>query len=406
MKGGKYVYFGTYGCTYNPAMKCQGDKERIPNAISKIMNKVEAQKEFQKQALLQPVDPGETYFLWPKRLCTVRPEDLTAENDLTRCIHVKSQFRSSLKDAGLLIYGDGGDDLKRIRLTYFDYREFFKGLGQLFEGLALLHSKNIVHLDIKPPNLVAKRLADGTFKFHYVDFGFTTAIDSFYKENVPITDYKYWPYDYRFAELGFQMKHITEESVNEWEESNEDFADMEGLESTTEEEQRENFQVYVGYGESQSTRLQRLLKGVDVYSLGIALLEIYNQRVGHILEFDYDDETYKVDVNDVIKNGSNDTRVYNYMILRMISKPFLTLLSKMIDIHLETRITAEKALEEFTAIKGKFDVFHPTVVQRAFKDIELPPVEPSPPAPETPGFSRIQTNLFTGGKKKTQRKRR
>ena len=53
LKGGKYKYAGTYGCTYFPAMKCKGDLQRTPFSISKIMAKDHAIAEYQKQSLLK-----------------------------------------------------------------------------------------------------------------------------------------------------------------------------------------------------------------------------------------------------------------------------------------------------------------------------------------------------------------
>jgi serine/threonine protein kinase len=425
LKGGKYVYHGAYGCTYKPAMKCQGDKDRIPNAISKIMNKEEAKEEFQKRFFLKPVDPEQQFFLWPKRMCSVRPRDLTVENDLDSCPLVDDEFQKSLKDAALLIYGDGGSDLFHIKLDFTQYREFFKGMGQLFEGLALLHSKNVVHLDIKPTNIVAKQNSNGTFKFYYIDFGFATPIQHYDTAGVPNVDYKYWPYEYRFVMKSFGPSKITASSVQQWKDNIYTWPELKGLEYLTINTEQINYNTFLNFGENREKRMVPLLKAVDVFSLAVTLLDVYNQRIGHRLEFDYSDGRYNVDISDKIKSSNSRTKALHFLIMLEVSGPFLGLLAKMINLELTDRITAQQALEEFRRIVSKFDMLEPSLVSQAFRDLEVPPTPPPPPAPESPGLRDIQTslfvstpireptelsgirpNVFIGGRRKTHRKRR
>ena len=44
-------------------------------------------------------------------------------------------------------------------------------INQLFHALELLHSFGYSHGDIKPENICAKPLKDGSFKFTLIDFG-------------------------------------------------------------------------------------------------------------------------------------------------------------------------------------------------------------------------------------------
>ena len=44
-------------------------------------------------------------------------------------------------------------------------------ISQLFHALELLHSFGYSHGDIKPENICAKPLKDGSFKFTLIDFG-------------------------------------------------------------------------------------------------------------------------------------------------------------------------------------------------------------------------------------------
>lgn len=187
LKGGKYKYEGSYGCTYVPAMKCKGDLERTPFAISKLMEATDAKDEYQKQSLLKKIDPDQKFFLWPMRMCDVQESDLDLlnEDNLDSCDLVGDLINSNLSNAKLLYYREGGTDLQHITLQPTEYEQFFIGLGQLLEGLALLHSRDAVHLDIKPGNIVGNRLPNGTFDFHFIDFGFTCKTRNFDRERVP-----------------------------------------------------------------------------------------------------------------------------------------------------------------------------------------------------------------------------
>ena len=50
--------------------------------------------------------------------------------------------------------------------------DILKGMiRQVTSGLEHIHSKNIVHLDLKPENLIAKRNPNGDFNCKIVDFG-------------------------------------------------------------------------------------------------------------------------------------------------------------------------------------------------------------------------------------------
>lgn len=108
--------------------------------------------------------------------------------------------KAAEKEANMLLFLDHGNVVKLVeyfkiqRKTYmimellagrelFDIivddnvfddltEDILKGMiRQVTSGLEHIHSKNIVHLDLKPENLIAKRNPDGDFNCKIVDFG-------------------------------------------------------------------------------------------------------------------------------------------------------------------------------------------------------------------------------------------
>lgn len=432
LKGGEYRFSGAYGCTYSPAMKCTGDAERTPLSISKLMETTDGYKEFRKRPFLKKVDPDQRFFLWPVRFCTVSPADLTAENDLSPCPIVGSRFRPDLADAVLVIYSDGGTDLYHWKLNPKQYVEFFVGFGQLLEGLALLHSKNVVHLDIKPSNIVAKELPNGKFDFHFIDFSFTSPIRLFDKEDVPNANYVYWPYEYRFAKHGFSKAKITDDSITAWHGETLNFYDeLKAIRYPTRAEAEGNFDMYAAK-EKRVDKLDLLLKAVDVYSLGITFLQLYYSLIGHYLEYDTGVGIYSIEVVPEIKRANPVVKSIHNRIKRDLSQAFFEVVKGMIDPDLNRRFTAREAYEAFQPVIPSIrKQLLPIFVESALVPLNRPPIPAPPPTPVTPGFQglqsilfhnnanvanltaaglqNVQSNVFAGGKRrrnKTQRKRR
>ena len=84
-KGGKVIASGGFGCVFNPALKCQGAKNRDKNKISKLMTEKHAIQEYEEinkiKDKIDSMPNYKDYFLvYDTTLC--RPSKLNA-NDLT-----------------------------------------------------------------------------------------------------------------------------------------------------------------------------------------------------------------------------------------------------------------------------------------------------------------------------------
>ena len=66
-------------------------------------------------------------------------------------------------------WAEGGDLRERIKQSPLAEYEIWRILRQIAEGLQFLHSKNIIHMDIKPQNILFQ---NGQVKL--ADFGIST----------------------------------------------------------------------------------------------------------------------------------------------------------------------------------------------------------------------------------------
>lgn len=335
-KGGRYIFHGTYGCTYRPSIKCKEDKERIPDTVSKLMKEEYATIEYKFKAKLEKIDPTQKYLLYPSKMCepdiTVNPE-----NEYDKCPRV------NIKDgrSKLIIYKDGGNDLQHIIVQKEDYVEFFKGLLNLFEGLETMHANNFVHMDIKPPNLVAIKKDDGTFHIRFIDFSLS---DSVYKASLSdySANYPYWPYDLRLLNPDYIYKsnRLLQSELDEF------YTHF----------PHGSFPMWTWYDDNYKQRItpdytritardikdtpksgEDIVKSGDVFALGRSLIEIYSQLTGHTLL------------------RGNKIRVqtaesYETELADKISKPLYALLVKMTSPYYNKRPTAKEAKEEYSTI--------------------------------------------------------
>jgi serine/threonine protein kinase len=175
-KGGVYKGQGTYGCVFNPAIKCSDEAARRPGTISKLLDPEEADKEFSQYYALKGIDPQQKYLLWPLRLC--EPEYQDPENNSSRCTISKNASKKPIDirtiQPKVVLYKEGGVDLDNIVITGANIIHLLTGLRNLFRGLAVLHAADMAHLDIKLGNIVALNdPVSGEYKIRFIDFGLT-----------------------------------------------------------------------------------------------------------------------------------------------------------------------------------------------------------------------------------------
>ena len=183
----KNVGEGTYGCVIKPAIKCsdeqpEGYDHKQPstyeNKVSKLMHKSDAEEEFKETTDLLNIDGIEDYAIVKPHLC--KPVDNEELGKIIKKCTGQSQLRYkvgkeyNLNQISQLLVEDGGINLHNF--PYILYSDlipeekifFFKSLLNLFNGLKFFRENNIIHHDIKLPNIVYN-IETKTCK--YIDFG-------------------------------------------------------------------------------------------------------------------------------------------------------------------------------------------------------------------------------------------
>jgi len=185
-KGGKVIASGGYGCVFNPALKCEGAKNRNQKNISKLMTEKHAIQEYEEinkiKDKLDSIPKYEDYFLiYDVTLC--RPSKLTA-SDLSsyenKCTALpkddinKTNINSKLEELMSLNLPNGGmpvDDYLYDNGSYEKLYNVHINLVKLLKnGIIPMNKRNIYHCDIKDSNV----LIDDTgsdLKTRLIDWG-------------------------------------------------------------------------------------------------------------------------------------------------------------------------------------------------------------------------------------------
>jgi len=201
--GGKVIASGGFGCVFSPALKCEGQRERSPNTISKLMTERHAIEEYEeiakiKQKLDSIKNYKDYYLIHDSKLC--KPAKLS-ESDLQeftkKCSALpknnitKKNINQSLDkvmtlnlpDGGVAIdtyiYGKGSiDDLQNLNN---------KLIALLENGILPMNKKNIYHCDIKDSNVLAKEDNTGKLITRLIDWGLSTEYVPFKDAEFPRT---------------------------------------------------------------------------------------------------------------------------------------------------------------------------------------------------------------------------
>lgn len=263
----------------------------------------------------------------------------SAEDDYNSCnlVDIKNKYVSPR----ILISEDGGTDLWNIEVPKEDYVGFFEGVTNLFKGLVELHKNSVVHLDIKPANMVGKRLLDGTYIIRFIDFGLSSNVTIVSKSSF-FENYAYWPYDIKL--LTKRLKFTQEDLTNFY---------------NTQKIGGKYFPKWLAYNEDGSFLLYedyaikinnmilkgeinpvKVIKSADVYGLGRSLTEIYGRIIKHRW----------VEPGSVrIENGEGRMKIHE-QIKNEISKPLYKLAERMIHLSPLERPSAEEALQIYEEI--------------------------------------------------------
>ena len=172
MLGGRILGKGTYGCIYQPILKCRKKKGKDlkqsndKSIVGKITSKYDAQNELTVARILKKL-PGSSNYTVISELesCIPRAKSKQDDNDIDQCDYLEDK---KLQDSIQLLMPWGGYPLSRVNLDPFVF-DYFRFCEEILACGAFLVTNNLCHFDIWGQNF----LFDKQNKPKLIDFGFT-----------------------------------------------------------------------------------------------------------------------------------------------------------------------------------------------------------------------------------------
>jgi serine/threonine protein kinase len=413
-KGGKYVGEGAYGCGFkNLALPCKG-RNRPADTLSKLVNKrtvyrKELGEELGEEVIHQhyrEIDPEKTYFLTSIESCEFDPANFVPKNESDKCKLLKE---NKINTPYIVQMPEGGTDLQQIQIIPSDVILFFKSLVNLFDGLIVAHNNDTYHMDIKPPNIVSKKLPAGTFHTRFIDFGL-----SILPETVPgrvyTKPYLYYPPETALLNEDFSNNFDKEvvpprntiliiDYLEKWKNIHEPFFKIKPpnqaynnvFQVKKERQKLDNdnnlmfdfnndpvMETYIGVEEKNTINFFKIIRNMietdkidlntialktDVFSLGFTLSIIFHRLTGHFCGKKLPFTDLQIQLPTKIAYISELTTAdtsqecidWHKNVCQHITLPLMKLVEKMTHIDFNSRPSLEKAKEEYMKLLPKME---------------------------------------------------
>jgi serine/threonine protein kinase len=169
MLGGRIRGQGTYGCIFQPALKCRGKKgiakgKQDPTMVGKITSKLDAKNEVEIASLLNKLPDYNKYVIVSTGEVCI-PKVKQDEKDLGQC---KFSSKLPIQETRQLMMPWGGYALNRINLDPYVFN-FYKFMEDILACGTFLVLNDLCHFDIYGQNM----LFDSKNTPRLIDFGFS-----------------------------------------------------------------------------------------------------------------------------------------------------------------------------------------------------------------------------------------
>jgi hypothetical protein len=171
MLGGRILGKGTYGCIYQPILKCRKKRGKEMHSnnntlVGKITSKHDAQNELAVAKILSKISDSSNYTIISElSSCIPRAKSKQTDQDIEQCDYLED---NKLQDSIQLLMPWGGYPLSRVNLDPYSF-DYFRFCEEILACGAFLVTNNLCHFDIWGQNF----LFDKQNKPKLIDFGFT-----------------------------------------------------------------------------------------------------------------------------------------------------------------------------------------------------------------------------------------
>jgi serine/threonine protein kinase len=167
-EGGKLLGEGTYGCVFDPPLKCTKrkrvhKKNESKHTVSKITSIQTGELEFETSIQLEKFPGASKYFVLMDELCVPEPKAKQQDPDVSKCDLLQGEKLTQQAQLNMPFGGIALRNVPRIPQRL----DFFKMGQHLLEAGTILLMQGIVHRDIHPMNI----LVDSPTTCKLIDFG-------------------------------------------------------------------------------------------------------------------------------------------------------------------------------------------------------------------------------------------
>lgn len=192
--GGAIIGAGGYGCVFSPPLPCEGEQRPPNDFVSKLMEKDEAEKEFEESVRIEDYVksiPNYKFFFNVGQLTMCKVGKITTADakgkacpaipGLSRLVSNVVPNRAALNDYRILQQPYVGVEFTKAVKNSTSYAELSELLGRmntlLVDGIVPMNQLGLYHEDLKSPNILVK---DNVPRL--IDWGFAI------KNDGPVTD--------------------------------------------------------------------------------------------------------------------------------------------------------------------------------------------------------------------------